>query len=89
MTDKNKIAKNLRCHLERRLSTALGCEPEDLRKTKLGSLIHLSFLVHGDQECLSGFTTCIRAVVDLIGPDILWADPVGPAEEKTAQVVVN
>ena len=65
--DRKLVTRKLQEHLERRLSTALGCQPEDLSKTKLGTLLHLSFLVHGDQECLSGFTTCIRGVLDLVG----------------------
>ena len=88
--DKKLVAHKLRQHLERRLSTALGCQPEDFSKTKLGTLIHLCFLVHGDQECLSGFTTCIRGVLDLLGHEIVWADPEEPEDEqKATQVVVN
>jgi len=64
---------------------------EDFSKTKLGTLLHLCFLVHGDQECLSGFTTCIRGVLDLVGHEIVWADPAEPEDEpqKPTQVVVN
>jgi hypothetical protein len=48
--DKIVVIRNLRMHLERRLSTALGCAPDDLGMLKLGTLIHLSFLLYGDQE---------------------------------------
>jgi len=89
--NKQKIADNLRRHLERRLSVALGCEPEDLEVLKLGGLIHLAFILHGDQESISGFSTCIRAVLELVGHEIVWADPAKVEDEqpKVTKVVVN
>ena len=90
--DRKLVAQKLREHLERRLSSALGCQREDFSKTKLGTLLHLCFLVHGDQECLSGFTTCIRGVLDLVGHEIVWADPTDESESEQAKdvkVVVN
>jgi len=89
--NKQKVADCLRRHLERRLSTALGCEPEDLKIVKLGGLIHLAFLLHGDQESISGFSTCIRAVLELVGHEIVWADPAKVEDEqpKVTKVVVN
>lgn len=85
--DKKLVAHKLREHLERRLSAALGCQREDFSKTKLGTLLHLSFLVHGDQECLSGFTTCIRGVLDLLGHEIVWADPAESSDSEQREVV--
>jgi hypothetical protein len=89
--DKKLVAQNIRRHLERRLSTALGCAAEDLGKLKLGTLIHLSFLFHGDQECISGFSTCIRGVIELIGHEIVWADPAEESggEQSSAVQIIN
>lgn len=87
--DKRKVATCLRQHLEHRLSSALGCEPHDFKSVKLGWLIHLAFLVHGDQESISGFTTSIRTVVDLLGPDIVWEIEPKPMPEPPEKIVVN
>jgi len=88
--DKTVVVRNIRIHLERRLSTAMGCAPEDLRNLKLGTLIHLSFLLHGDQECISGFTSCIRGVIDLVGHELVWADPTDESEcQQPIEVKAN
>lgn len=73
--DKLRVADNIRRHLERRIALLLDCNPEDLKQQKLGMLIHLLFMVAGDSEEIGGFRTSIRGVLDLIGHQIVWAEP--------------
>jgi hypothetical protein len=87
--DKLRVADNIRRHLERRIALLLDCKPEDLKQQRLGTLIHLLFMLAGDSEEIGGFRTSIRAVLELIGHQIVWADPSEPAEEtKTVKVEV-
>lgn len=88
--DKTRVAAALRNHLERRLAFALKCEPQDFRNLKLGSLVNLCFLVHGDGESIGGFYSTMQAVLDLIGGELTWAQPVSdeePVGEKKEEVI--
>ena len=90
--DKSRIAEALRRHLERRLAFALKCEPQDFNHIKLGALVNLCFLVHGDGESIGGFYSTMQTVLDLIGSDLTWAQPVVESEENIAekkQEVIN
>jgi hypothetical protein len=87
--DKIRVAGNVRRHLERRIAFLLDCKPEDLKQQKLGTLIHLLFMLTGDGEEVGGFRTSIHGVLDLIGHQIVWADPSEPTEEtKPAEKAV-
>lgn len=90
--DKLRVADNIRRHLERRIAFLLDCKPEELRQQRLGTLIHLLFMLAGDGEEVSGFRTSIRGVLDLIGHEIVWAQPAevedSKEEEKPAEKVV-
>jgi hypothetical protein len=86
--DKICVADNIRRHLERRIAFLLDCQPEDLRQQKLGTLIHLLFMVAGDSEEIGGFRTSIHAVLDLVGHEIVWAQP-SEAEDSQGQTNSN
>lgn len=83
--DKTRVAEAIRKHLERRLAAALKCEPQDFRNQKLGSLVHLCFLAHGDGESIGGFFSTIQAVLDLIGSELTWAQPIVESEENVGE----
>lgn len=83
--DKTRVAANIRKHLERRLAFALKCEPRDFNHIKLGALVNLCFLVHGDGESIGGFYSTMQAVLDLVGNELTWAQPVVEAEENVGE----
>lgn len=83
--DRTRVAEALRRHFERRLAAALKCEPQDFRNHRIGSLINLCFLVHGDGESIGGFYSTMQAVLDLIGNDLTWAQPVVECEENVGE----
>lgn len=88
--DRTCVAAALRKHLERRLAFALKCEPRDFNHIKLGALVNLCFLVHGDGESIGGFYSTMQAVLDLIGGELTWAQPVSdeePVGEKKQEVI--
>jgi hypothetical protein len=80
--DKIRVADNIRRHLERRIAFLLDCKSEELRQQKLGTLIHLLFMLAGDGETVGGFSTSIHGVLDLVGQEIVWAQPVEAADSK-------
>jgi hypothetical protein len=90
--DKIRVADNIRRHLERRIAFLLDCKPQDLNGQKLGTLIHLLFMLAGDGEEVGGFRTSIGGVLGLIGHEIVWAQPLeredSKEEEKPAEKVV-
>ena len=79
------MAAALRKHLERRLAFALKCEPQDFRNQRIGSLINLCFLVHGDGESIGGFFSTMQAVLDSIGSDLTWQTPEVEEEPKAEE----
>lgn len=90
--DKNRAADNIRRHLERRIAFLLNVKPEELPKLKLGTLVHLRFALCGDSEEIGGFRTTIQGVLQLVGHEIVWADPSEPVDEEAKpgeKVVVN
>lgn len=90
--DKGRAADNIRRHLERRIAFLLNVKPEELPKLKLGTLVHLLFALCGDSEEIGGFRTTIQGVLQLVGQEIVWADPSEPVDEEAKteeKVVVN
>ena len=90
MNKRRVIAAALRKHLERRLASQLDCAVEDLRSLKLGTLVHLLFVICGDLESIGGFHTTIHGFIALVG-DVLW-EPVEVEEteaEGTTKEVIN
>ena len=87
--DKKIAAEKIRARLEKRLASFLGCEPHELPRMKLGTLVHTAFLLWGDGEELGGFLTTMGAVLQLVGHEIVWEN-VDPKEaEETPKVVIN
>jgi hypothetical protein len=70
--NKKLAAQKIRTRLEGRLAYVLGCEPQELPQMKIGSMIHLAFLLEGTQETIGGFHTTISVVLDLLGHEIVW-----------------
>jgi len=66
--DKKLAAEKIRARLEKRLASYLGCEPHELPRMKLGTLVHTAFLLWGDGEELGGFHTSMGGVLQLVGP---------------------
>jgi hypothetical protein len=87
--NKTKVANNIRRHLERRVAFLLGVKVEELPKMKLGTLVHLMFLLKGDSEELGGFNTTMQGVLDLSGPENVWADQEQVVAEKDAAKIIN
>ncbi len=83
MIDQKVAADRIRHHVSRRLAFLLDCKSEDFKREKLGSLIHLLFVLIGDTEEISGFGSSIRVVLNLVGPEIVWATP--ETEEDTEE----
>ena len=70
--NKKLTAEKIRTLLEARVARLLGCQPQDLPLTKIGSMAHFLFLVIGDSEVMPGFNTALSALKDLIGFDLMW-----------------
>ena len=90
--DEGRAADNIHRHLERRIAFLLNVKPEELPKLKLGTLVHLLFALCGDSEEIGGFRTTIQGVLQLVGQQIVWADPSEPVDEEAKpeeKVVVN
>jgi len=86
--DKKLAAEKIRARLERRLATFLGCEPRELPRMKLGTLVHTLFLLWGDSEELGGFHTSMSGVMQILSHEIVW-DVEPKAEETEPKVVIN
>lgn len=86
MMDKEKAAEKLKELLEGRIARLLGCEPEDLPKMRLGSMVHFLFLAQGDAQTMPGFGGSFRVLLDILGNEAVWAEP---QTEETEKVVVN
>jgi hypothetical protein len=92
VVDKLRVADNMRRHLRRRLAFLLDVKPEELPKMKLGTMVHLLFAFAGDTEELGGFNTTITGILQILGRDVVWADPSEPADEEAKpaeQAVIN
>ncbi len=86
--DKKLAAEKIRARLEKRLATFLACELGDLPRMKIGTLIHMLFLLWGDSEELGGFHTSMGAVLQILSHEIVW-DVKPKAEEAEPKVVIN
>jgi len=86
--DKKLAAEKIRARLEKRLASYLGCEPHELPRMKLGTLVHTAFLLWGGGEGLGGFHTSMGGVLQLVGHEIVWDTEPKEAEE-TSKVVIN
>jgi hypothetical protein len=86
--DKKLATERIRARLERRISLVLGCQPCELPHMKIGSLAHFAFLLEGTDQTIGGFETTMRALIDLLGHDIVWETTPEPKPEPE-KVVVN
>jgi hypothetical protein len=88
--DKKLGAEKIRVRLEKRLASFLGCQPHELPRMKLGTLVHTLFLLWGDSEELGGFHTSMDGVLQLVGREIMWEIETPKTEEaETPKVVIN
>ena len=82
------MAEKVRARLEKRLATFLGCEPHELPRMKLGTLVHTLFLLWGDSEELGGFHTSMAGMIQILNHEIVW--DIEPKEtEETPREVIN
>jgi hypothetical protein len=87
--DKNLAAQKIRARLERRISNFLGCEVGDLPPMKIGTLVHMLFLLFGDTEDLGGFSTSMAGVLQILSNEIVWDLEAKAEQEIPKAVVVN
>lgn len=88
--NKKLAAEKIRARLEKRITLLLGCEPHELPRIKLGTLVHLAFLLAGDSEELGGFNTSMSGVLHLLGHELVWdIESKEENKESTAQEVIN
>lgn len=85
--DKIRVAADIRQRLERRLASLLDVNPEDLARMKLGTMVHLIFLLVGTEETIGGFNTTMRGILDLIGHELVWQEPEDAKVEQPEQKV--
>ena len=87
---KEFMAGKLREHLERRVAQELECKPSDLPRMKIGTLVHLLFLLRGSSEELGGFHTSMSAVLQLLGHEIVWdIEPKEESDESAPTEIIN
>ena len=87
--NKELAAQKIRARLERRIATFLGCEVGDLPRMKIGTLVHMLFLLFGDTEDLGGFSTSMSGVLQILGNEVVWDLETKVEEEMPKDVVVN
>ena len=91
--DKRVAAERIRARLENRLGRFLACEAGELPKLRLAELVHVAFLFWGDGEEMGGFNPTTRAIVEIVGREILWELPKSKEPEETetpnAEIVIN
>lgn len=86
--DKKIAEQKIRERLEHRIAAALGCQPSELPHMKMGSLVHFTFLLDGTSQTIGGFDTTMRALLDLLGHEIVWEiEPEHKAETPEGTVV--
>jgi hypothetical protein len=56
---------------------------------KIGTLVHVSFLLWGDGEGLGGFHSTMIGVLQILGHEIVWAEPRVDADEPGKAGIVN
>ena len=88
--DKKLAAEKIRARLEKRLATFLACEVGDLPRMKIGTLVHMHFLLLGDTQEIGGFSTTMGGVLQILSNEIVWDIETPKTEEvETPKVVVN
>jgi len=87
--NKELAAQKIRARLERRVATFLGCEVGDLPRVKIGTLVHMLFLLFGDTEELGGFNTSMSGVLQILGNEVVWDVEPKIEEAETPKVVIN
>jgi len=87
--DKKLAAERIRARMERRIATFLGCEVGDLPRMKIGTLVHIHFLLFGDTEDLGGFSTSMSGVLQILGNEMVWDLETKVEEDMPKAVVVN
>ena len=87
--NKMLAADKIRARLERRLATFLACELHELPRMKLGTLVHVLFLLWGDSEELGGFNTSMGGLIQILGHEILWDIEPKTVDAETPKEVVN
>jgi hypothetical protein len=87
--DKKLASERVRARLERRIALLLGCQPCELPHMKIGSLAHFAFLLEGTEQTIGGFETTMRALIDLLGHEIVWEIEPESKPESVEKVVVN
>jgi hypothetical protein len=85
--DKKLAVEKIRVRLEKRIANFLGCEIADLPSMKIGTLVHMLFLLWGDSEELGGFHTSMGGVLQILSHEIVW--DLEPKEEKKEATVIN
>lgn len=71
-TKRQKAYDRLRKLTSERIARALGLADEDLATLSLSQLMNLIFLVHGDCGSTGNFNVLFAAVVELVGPELVW-----------------
>jgi hypothetical protein len=87
--NKELAAQKIRTRLERRLAAFVGCEVGDLPRMKIGTLVHMLFLLFGDTEELGGFSTTMSGVLQILGNEVVWDLETKVEEEMPKATVVN
>jgi hypothetical protein len=86
--DKKLSAEKIRARLEKRLATFLACEVGDLPRMKIGTLIHMLFLLWGDSEELGGFHTSMGGVMQILSHEIVWdVEPKAEEVPKPEEII--
>jgi hypothetical protein len=86
---KKRAAERIRACLEARIANVLDCKPSELPYLKLGSLLHFVFLLKGSSEDLGGFSTSIHALLDMLGPELVWDLETKEEEAPTPKEIIN
>jgi hypothetical protein len=87
--NKELAAQKIRARLERRIAAFLGCEVGDLPRMKIGTLVHMLFLLFGDTEDVGGFSTSMAGVLQILGNEVVWDLETKVEEEMPKATVVN
>jgi hypothetical protein len=86
--NKELAAQKIRARLERRIATFLGCEVGDLPRMKLGTLLHLLFMLFGDTEDLGGFSTSMSGMLQILSNEVVWDIEAKVEDAETPKAVV-
>ena len=87
--DKKLAAERIRARMERRIATFLGCEVGDLPRMKIGTLVHIHFLLFGDTEDLGGFSTSMSGMLQILTNEVVWDIEAKVEEAETPKVLIN